>query len=179
MNVSYYNSCIMQLSRKDAGTEKIKEFRKSLRKLERKLAERLDGNAACCGVTVAQCHTLLAIEERTHTTITELAAELELDKSTLSRTIENLVGTGLVSRETNADNRRSQHIRLTPEGVKTISAIHEQSNDFFTTVFADIPSSKHHIVIEGLSLLANSFPHTSACCSEDAGIKIKIGKEGK
>jgi len=164
----------MQQSRENTSTEKIKEFRKSLRKLERKLAERLDGNSACCGVTVAQCHTLLAIEERTNTTITELAVELELDKSTLSRTIENLVGTGLVSRETNADNRRSQHIRLTPEGEKTVSAIHEQSNDFFTSVFADIPKSKHPVVIEGLSLLANSFPHATVCCSED--IKIKRGK---
>ena len=164
----------MQQSRENTSTEKIKEFRKSLRKLERKLAERLDGNSACCGVTVAQCHTLLAIEERKNTTITELAVELELDKSTLSRTIENLVGTGLVSRETNADNRRSQHIRLTPEGEKTVSAIHEQSNDFFTSVFTDIPKSKHPVVIEGLLLLANSFPHTTVCCSED--IKIKRGK---
>jgi DNA-binding MarR family transcriptional regulator len=157
----------MKQSREAINRESVQQFRKSLRKLERKLAERLDGNSACCGVTVAQCHTLLAIGERTHTTITELAAELELDKSTLSRTIENLVGMGLVSRETNADNRRSQHIRLTPEGEGTVSAIHEQSNDFFASVFADIPSSKHHIVIEGLSLLANSFPSTAVCCASD------------
>ncbi len=153
--VVYYNSCIMKLSKDEITNENIKQFRKSLRKLERKLAEKLDGNAACCGVTVAQCHTLLAIEEKGHTNITELAKDMELDKSTLSRTIE-----------TNSENRRCQHIDLTPAGEKTVSAIHEQSNDFFASVFADIPRSKHSIVIEGLSLLANSIPYTTVRCTE-------------
>jgi DNA-binding MarR family transcriptional regulator len=160
----------MKLSKDNISNESIRQFRKSLRKLERKLAERLDGNAACCGVTVSQCHVLLAIEEKKHTTVTELAAEMELDKSTLSRTIENLVGMGLVSRETNAGNRRSQHIGLTFEGEKTVSAIHVQSNGFFASVFADIPRSKHPIVVEGLALLANSLPHTTVCCAEDTGV---------
>jgi len=164
--VVYYNSCIMKLSKDEITNENIKQFRKSLRKLERKLAEKLDGNAACCGVTVAQCHTLLAIEEKGHTNITELAKDMELDKSTLSRTIETLVGMGLVSRKTNSENRRCQHIDLTPAGEKTVSAIHEQSNDFFASVFADIPRSKHSIVIEGLSLLANSIPYTTVRCTE-------------
>jgi DNA-binding MarR family transcriptional regulator len=122
---------------------------------------------------VAQCHTLIAIEEKGHTTITELAAELELDKSTLSRTIENLVSMGLVSRETNADNRRSLHIRLTPEGEKSVSAIHEQSNDFFASIFAGIPKSKHPVVIEGLSVLANSFPSSAICCALDVNPQSK------
>lgn len=167
----------MKLSRDNINDESIRQFRKSLRKLERKLAERLDGNAACCGVTVSQCHVLLAIEEKKHTTITELAAEMELDKSTLSRTIENLVGMGLVSRETSADNRRRRHIRLTPEGEKTVSAIHVQSNGFFASVFADIPRSKHPIVVEGLALLANSFPHTAVCCTENTGVCSKTKKK--
>lgn len=175
--VSLYNCCIMKLSKDRINNEGISQFRKNLRKLERKLAERLDGNAACCGVTVAQCHALLAIEEKGHTNITELAKDMELDKSTLSRTIETLVGMGLVSRKTNSDNRRSQHINLTPEGERTVSAIHEQSNDFFALIFANIPRSKHPIVIEGLSLLANSFPRTTECCTKNTksrSAKVKM-----
>ena len=163
----------MQQSRDNPSTESIKEFRKSLRKLQRKLAEQLDGDSVCCGVTIGQCHVLLAVEEKGHTTITELAAELELDKSTLSRAIESLVVMGLANRETNTDNRRSQHIRLTGDGKKTVAGIHGQWRSFFTSLFAGIPKSKHALVIEGLSLLANSFPSAAICCASDINPQSK------
>lgn len=169
----------MQQSRENISNESIKQFRKSFRTLHRKLAEQLEGDSICCGVTVAQCHTLLAIEERTHTTITELAVELELDKSTLSRTIESLVVMGLVNRETNSDNRRSQHIRLTGEGEKTVAGIHSQWRSFFTSLFAGIPKSKHTVVIEGLSLLANSFPSAAVCCASSINAQSKKEKKRK
>jgi DNA-binding MarR family transcriptional regulator len=168
----------MQHLSENISKESIQQFRKSLRKLERKLAEHLDGNSACCGVTVAQCHALLAIEEKKNTTVTELAAELELDKSTLSRTIEGLVALGLVNRETNSDNRRSQHIRLTSDGERAVAAIHVERNDFYASVFADIPKSKHSVVIEGLSLLANSLPSTAVCCVTDTNLQSKKEKKG-
>ncbi len=157
----------------------MKGFRKNLRKLQRKLAEQLNGDSVCCGVTIAQCHVLLAVEERERTTITELAAELELDKSTLSRTIEGLVVMGLVNREINANNRRSQHIRLTGEGEKTVAGIHDQWMSFFTSLFAGIPQSKHPVVIEGLSLLANVFPSTTGCCGAGSNSRSKKGKKMK
>jgi DNA-binding MarR family transcriptional regulator len=161
------------MKQKNISNENIKQFRKSIRKLQRKLAEQLDGDSVCCGVTIAQCHVLLAIEEKGHTTITELAAEMELDKSTLSRTIESLVVVGLVKRETNSDNRRSQHIQLTEGGEKTVSGIHNQWKNFSESLFAGIPGSKHAIVIEGLSLLANSFPSAAVCCTSDMDPQLK------
>jgi DNA-binding MarR family transcriptional regulator len=163
----------MQQIRETISNENIKQFRKSLRKLQRKLAEQLDGDSVCCGVTIAQCHTLLAIEEKGHTTITELATELDLDKSTLSRTIESLVVVGLVKRETNIDNRRSQHIQLTEDGEKTVSGIHNQWRSFFTSLFTGIPKSKHAVVMEGLSLLANSYPSATVCCVSDMNPQLK------
>jgi len=166
----------MQQVRKNISNENIKQFRKSIRKLQRKLAERLDGDSVCCGVTIAQCHLLLAIEEKGHTTITELAAEMELDKSTLSRSIESLVVMGLVKREIKSDNRRSQHIQLTENGEITVSGIHNQWKNFFESLFARIPGSKHAIVIEGLSLLADSFPSSAVCCAPDMNLQLKKRK---
>jgi DNA-binding MarR family transcriptional regulator len=168
----------MQHIRENIGNESIKQFRKSFRTLHRKLAEQLGEDSVCCGVTIAQCHTLLAIEEKGQTTITELAVELELDKSTLSRTIEGLVVMGLVNRETNTDNRRSQHIRLTGEGEKTVAGIHAQWRRFLTSLFAGIPKSKHPVVIEGLSLLANGFPSANSCCKADISPQLKKEKKG-
>jgi DNA-binding MarR family transcriptional regulator len=127
----------------------------------------LSGDSICCGVTAAQCHTLLAIEEKKLTTVTDLALDLELDKSTLSRTIESLVAVGLVNRETNSGNRRSQHISLTKEGENAVAGIHTQWNDYFESILSQIPAAKRILVMEGLSLLAGVLPSHPACCTGD------------
>lgn len=141
----------------------VQQFRKNLRKLERKLAVQLEGDSLCCGVTMAQCHTLLAIAEKRLTTVTELATELELDKSTLSRTLDGLVAVGHVNRETNSCNRRSQHISLTPQGEKVTAGINEQWNRYFESLFARIPEPKHQAVLEGIAILSGTIAPLECC----------------
>jgi len=142
----------------------IQQFRKKLRILEKKLAVQLKDDSSCCGVTMAQCHTLLAVEAKGTTTVTELATKLELDKSTLSRTIDGLVTTGLINRTTDTGNRRSQHISLTPQGKKVADGINAQWNLYFTSLFARIPESKHQAVIESIAILSEVIPSSGCCC---------------
>jgi len=142
----------------------IQQFRKNLRKLEKKLAGQLKEDSFCCGVTMAQCHTLLAVEAKGITTVTELATELELDKSTLSRTIDSLVATGLINREAVAGNRRSQHISLTLQGRKATDGINMQWNLYFSSLFALIPESKHQAVIDSIAILSDVIPSSECCC---------------
>jgi DNA-binding MarR family transcriptional regulator len=142
----------------------IRQFRKNLRKLEKKLVGQLKEDSFCCGVTIAQCHTLLAVEEKESTTVTELATMLELDKSTLSRTIDGLVAIGLINREIVTGNRRSQHISLTPQGKKTTEGINGQWTLYFASLFARIPQSKHESVIESIAILSDVIPSTGCCC---------------
>jgi DNA-binding MarR family transcriptional regulator len=145
----------------------IQQFRKDLRRIERKLFGVIGGDGQCCGVTRAQCHVLLAVEEKGLTTVTDLAADLDLDKSTLSRSIEGLVGLGLVHRGMNSENRRSQNIRLTAEGEKAADFITEQWNSYFEKIFAGLSDSRQRAVFEGISLLAASIPD-APCCSQGA-----------
>jgi DNA-binding MarR family transcriptional regulator len=145
----------------------IQQFRNNLRKLEKKLAVQLKEDSFCCGVTIAQCHTLLAIEAKSFTTATELAFELELDKSTLSRTIDGLVTTGLIKRETDMGNRRSQKISLTPHGKNVTDGINEQWNLYFASLFARIPEPKHQSVIESIAILSDVIPSSECCCKTE------------
>jgi DNA-binding MarR family transcriptional regulator len=145
----------------------IQQFRKNLRVLEKKLAVQLKEDSFCCGVTMAQCHTLLAVEAKGFTTVTELAADLELDKSTLSRTIDGLVSTGLINRETVAGNRRSQHISLTIKGKQVTEGINAQWNLYFSSLFARIPESKHQAVVESIAILSDIIPSSGCCCQTE------------
>ena len=56
---------------------------------ERLTARQLKEESCCRGVTLAQCHTILEIEELGQATTVELSKRLGLDKSTLSRTIDS------------------------------------------------------------------------------------------
>ena len=96
----------------------IKKFRGVLRQFEREIF--FQNISSCCkGVTMAQCHTLLEIENKNQVTVTELAKELSLDKSTVSRTIDSLVTSGMVDRVVPTENRRITMIDLTDSGKET------------------------------------------------------------
>ncbi len=83
---------------------KIREFRKALRQLERLIDSQ---QKFCCnGVTLAQCHALLEVEELGQATTGQLADSLNLDKSTLSRTIDGLVNLRLLERLSDPKDRR-------------------------------------------------------------------------
>jgi hypothetical protein len=88
----------------------------------------LSSDSGCCGVTLSQCHLLLEIEQRDSTSVTELARVMELDKSTLSRTIDGMVRAGLLNRELNQKSRRQQIISLMVEAVGAAEGIFEGGN---------------------------------------------------
>src|SRR3989304_5337919 len=102
--------------------EYIKKLRKIIRKFEKKIF--FQNNDSCCNcVTLAQCHTLMEIENMGIISVTELAKCMSLDKSTVSRTVDSLVNTGLIKREIPSENRRMALINLTETGQKTCDDI--------------------------------------------------------
>ena len=117
------------------------EFRTILRHFERELGLQ-NQSGCCCGVTITQCHTLMELSARDNITMNELARRLHLDKSTVSRTIENLVQAGLVVREIPQANRRTTRLRLTPNGQATCNTINKGNNNYFERALSAISPSK-------------------------------------
>ena len=107
----------------------LRKFREILRLFDRELF--FQNVSSCCGgVTLAQCHTLLEIENNEKITVTELAGNLLLDKSTTSRTVESLVRSGLVERNIPSDNRRITTLNLTNTGKDTCNDIKWNNEKF-------------------------------------------------
>jgi len=116
--------------------KELTRFREILRVFDRELL--LQNNASCCnGVTLTQCHTLLEIENKQAVTITDLADNLFLDKSTVSRTVDGLVNIGLVERSIPKNNRRTTELRLTAQGEKTCESINYTNNQYILDVLAE------------------------------------------
>ncbi len=105
--------------------EMIRDFRETLRQLERQVGWQLKDDTECCGVTLAQCHIIVEIGNAGETSVIDLATILGLDTSTLSRHINGMVNVGLVNRILNPKDRRYVSITLTEQGQKIYQSIED------------------------------------------------------
>lgn len=147
--------------------EQIREFRKILRRFERITSNQLKDTGCCGGLSQAQCHILLEIQERGTTTIVDLAREVKLDKSTLSRTVDSLVNGGYVERTPLPSDRRYFQISASEKGKEKASSINLDADDFYYKVFDNIPEWKHKDIIESLTLLTLAFSAEEKKKNED------------
>jgi DNA-binding MarR family transcriptional regulator len=124
----------------------------------------------CCeGVTLAQCHVLLAVDAPGETTTGALAAELYLDKSTLSRTVDGLVEKGLMRRIPDESDRRVTRLRLTERGQATCNALHRANDEHYRRIFEHIPQRSREAVMRHFALFVRAFAEyeedrEAACC---------------
>ena len=79
-------------------------LRELIRILVRNLGILEKGDSVCCGVTISQCHAIVEIGRAQKISLNRLAEILTLDKSTMSRTINNLVENDFVIRELHPDD---------------------------------------------------------------------------
>ncbi|BCN28928.1 MarR family winged helix-turn-helix transcriptional regulator [Anaeromicropila herbilytica] len=135
------------------GSETLREL---LRILIRNLGILEKSDSSCSGVTIAQCHAIVEIGRAGQMSLIELADMLGLDKSTLSRTINNLVETDLALREIDPENRRYVIIKLTKEGYKVYQDIEESMFRYYSSIFSSIPEDKREQVLESLQILTKS-----------------------
>jgi DNA-binding MarR family transcriptional regulator len=133
----------------------IRRYRRFLRGFERVTNAQLKN--CCAGVTLAQCCVLLEIDEGGRLTMGQLASRLRLDNSTLSRTIDGLVGRGLVERLREDRDRRVVRIRLTEQGEAVCRAIHEENDEHCQRVFEKIPPAERDAVIRGFETLVQAY----------------------
>jgi DNA-binding MarR family transcriptional regulator len=154
----------------DFDVEKIRLLREKLRQLEREMNDPFQADSGCCGLTLAQCHTLLEIGTKGEISLIDLASHLGLDTSTLSRMIQGLVVLGLVSRLTNEKDRRYVAISLTEQGCKLFDQIEARFNTYFAQVMDLIPLEKRDAVVDGIGLFSDAVRkhnESARCCEVD------------
>jgi DNA-binding MarR family transcriptional regulator len=135
------------------GSDYLREL---LRILVRNLGILEKSDANCYGVTIAQCHAIVEIGRAQKISLIDLAELLGLDKSTMSRTIKNLVDSDLVNRDIDSDNRRYISIQLTDKGIEVFNNIEDSMHVYYSKIFNSIDSDKRDKVLESLELLVEA-----------------------
>jgi DNA-binding MarR family transcriptional regulator len=142
----------------------IIKFREILRRFEREIF--VQSNEACCnGVTLAQCHTLLEIGSKNKESVTELAKNLGLDKSTVSRTIDGLVNIGLVDRSIPEENRRMTTLKLTEAGENVCHSINCKNDQYFSDILLILSDKEKEELINIFEKITTRMIQLRSSCS--------------
>jgi DNA-binding MarR family transcriptional regulator len=138
-------------------------FREIIRLLAKNINYFDKFNASCCGISASQWQVIWEIGSAGEISLTELAALLNLDNSTMSRAINNLVEQRLVQREDDPADRRYIKIKLTSKGTEFYNQMEEMMEQYYGTILQSIPPEKRSQVTESLSLLLKALQENKCC----------------
>lgn len=141
----------------------MQPLRETLRQLVRHLGILEKNEAACCQLNLTQCHAIVEVGRAGAMSLNELAELLMLDKSTLSRTVNQLVEDGLLTRSPQTEDRRYVAIELTDQGRTVYNNTEQTMISYYQKIMASLPQDKRLQVIESLELL-NEALADSKCC---------------
>ena len=129
-----------------------KQLRENTRILEFHLGNINKSDCCCCGVSETQCFVLVEIGRKPNISVKELAEILRLDKSGISRTVEELVRKNYVERKPSEEDRRYVVLNLTPDGKERFERIENDMNQKFKQILDSIPADKRTQVIDALEI---------------------------
>ena len=140
-----------------------RQLRETIRLLIRKLGILERSEAVCCGITLTQCHAIVETGRTEQISVNELSELLNLDKSTVSRTVEQLVNNNLMVREPDQNDRRYVTLQLTNKGGELFRDIEQRMEVYFAEILAFIPEEKHKQVIESLQIFSEALQNRRCC----------------
>ena len=129
-----------------------KLLRENTRILECHLGNINKTDSCCCGISEPECFVLVEIGRKPNISVKELAEILRLDKSGVSRTVEELVQKDYVERKPSTEDRRFVVLNLTLKGKERFEKIENDMNRNFKEILDKIPVDKREQVIEALEL---------------------------
>ena len=130
----------------------VKQFREYTRQLECHLGNINSADCCCCSVNKAQCFLIVEIGRKPGISVKELADILRIDKSGVSRLVEDLVQKEFVERKPSAEDRRFVTLNLLPKGQERFEKIEHDMYYKFKEVLEQIPEDKQEQVVEALKI---------------------------
>jgi DNA-binding MarR family transcriptional regulator len=108
-------------------------LRIAVNRLQRRLRQQSLG-----GLSPAQASALGSVHRHGSPTLGELAALEQVQPPTMTRIVANLADGGMVTREADANDRRSARVRLTPAGERALERMRTLKHAFLLRRLGDL-----------------------------------------
>lgn len=108
-----------------------------------------------CGqpMSVTEAHTIGELHQAGPATQQRLASALRLQKSTVSRLVDQLEADGVVTRKPNPDDRRSVLVSLTRLGASRAERLDDARRTLFSRLLDELEPGERAMVAAGLTRL--------------------------
>lgn len=116
------------------------------------------------GVTSSQCYALLEIERTNGLTMNELSTKMNLDTSTMTRIMDNLVRDGLVQRVRDESDRRYVVVQLTEQGQECAQKLRASIEKYYCDIITAIPVGNVDQVLASVNTLLTAFEKANPNC---------------
>ena len=146
----------------------VAQLREASRQAARQLGF-LESRYLETGCTHSQCHVLVELDVRRRVTVGELAATLDQDISSTSRTIRSLTDKGFVQGFADSDDGRRRQMELTPAGKEKVQEIHDVADQQARAALELLNPADRDIVVRGMSLYSQALARSQKL----AGIEIR------
>jgi DNA-binding MarR family transcriptional regulator len=132
------------LTHEDVATR----LRVAVNRLQRKLRQQ-----SLEGLSPAQASALGTVNRLGRPTLGELAALEQVQPPSMTRIVANLADAGMVVRETDAADRRSVRVRITPSGARALESIRTAKNAFLVRRLGDLSTDEQRRAEDLVGLL--------------------------
>jgi DNA-binding MarR family transcriptional regulator len=145
-NVAVYKYCRLRRYIESQGgvvssSAQILSARRSFTRLARFTNQLLRGQLTCGPLTIQQFYTLESLDEGPRT-MNDLAAQVGLHQSTLTRIVDRLERDGLVARRRDSKEKRLVEVALTGAGRKLYRALDRECTTVASEMLKVVPEEK-------------------------------------
>jgi DNA-binding MarR family transcriptional regulator len=138
-----------------APSAQILSARRSFTRLARFTNQLLRGQLTCGPLTIQQFYTLETLEGGPRS-MNDLAAQVGLHQSTLTRIVDRLERDGLVTRRRDPKEKRLVEVTLTGAGRKLYRALDRECTTVASEMLKVVPEAQRKACVEALDLLSRS-----------------------
>ena len=116
------------------------------------------------GFTTSQCYTILELYKSGGLTMNELSEKMNLNSSTMTRILDNLVRDKYISRNKDKFDRRIVIVSLTDTGREVAKELNLTVKAYYRKVIANIPTGQVEDVLKSVNILQKAFEKSNPNC---------------
>lgn len=116
------------------------------------------------GFTTSQCYTILELYKSGSLTMNELSEKMNLNSSTMTRILDNLVRDKYISRDKDEFDRRIVLVSLTDTGSEIAKKLDIAVKEYYKKIIENIPEGQVEDVLKSVSILQKAFEKANPNC---------------